>query len=462
MSTGTRIKEGSKVAVLGLGVSGRAAVHFCLACGAEVIVSDMRPAAQFERDEGELLERTGIAWEAGEHTFQFLSQADLVLVSPGVDLLDPLILQLKDADISISGELGAVADKIDIPVVAVTGTNGKTTVTTLIGEILEKAGKKVYVGGNIGTPLYNYFLKKEKYDLIVAELSSFQLETAGDFAPDVGVLLNITPDHLDRHRTMEHYIAAKMQLFRNQSEDGVAVVNGDDPHCRDLDPGFRAQIQTFGAGLYNNLVIEERGLVVNKSETQEIYAFGPERPLTGFQAQNYGAAILALNAMECPQEIIARGLEDFTPPAHRLEFVVEADGVRYYDDSKATNTGAVVGALSRLDSSVVLIAGGRDKGDDYRLLVKSVREKVKRLVLIGEAAEKIGDVLGGVVAIDRVDSMEEAVQTAAAAASAGDSVLLSPACASFDMFRSYSHRGEVFRQAVLKHCGKTMPGCREA
>lgn len=452
MTSGTGITRGSRVAVLGLGVSGRSAVRYALECGAEVMVSDMRQANQFETEEREFLERTGINWEAGRHTLQFLSKADLVLASPGVDLQDPLITELRGAGVKISGELGVVADRLDIPVVAVTGTNGKTTVTTLIGEILKKSGKKVFVGGNIGTPLYNYFTQKEKHDLIVVELSSFQLETAGTFAPNVGVLLNITPDHLDRHRTMEHYIDAKMQLFRNQSESDVAVVNGDDLNCRNMDPDFRAVITSFGTGSYNDLVIEDGRLRINKTGDREEYEFGAEVALSGFQAKNFAAAVLALRAVGCSQKQIIQGVEEFCPPPHRLEFVTEKAGVRFYDDSKATNTGAVVGALCNLDSPVILIAGGRDKGDDYGLLAKSVKEKVKQLVLIGEAAEKIEEALGGIVEIIRAESMEEAVNAAATVACPGDSVLLSPACASFDMFRSYSHRGEVFKGAVRQYC----------
>ena len=240
MKTESLIYPGVKVAVMGLGVTGRAAVRYSLHCGAEVFVSDMRPKQRFLAEEGEFLAASDVQWEAGGHSREFLCGVDVLLVSPGVDLNLPLIKTLQSDGVNVVGEFAVAAGHIDVPVVAVTGTNGKTTVTTLIGEIFKGAGRKVFVGGNIGTPLYEYLLDPQDYDIVVAEVSSFQLESAGDFAPDVGLLLNITPDHLDRHLSMEKYVQAKMQLFVHQRPEDVAIINGDDPLC--LAPSTRGAV----------------------------------------------------------------------------------------------------------------------------------------------------------------------------------------------------------------------------
>lgn len=452
MTTTHHIHSGCKVAVIGLGISGRAAVRYALARGAEVRVSDTRPSAEFEKVEAQFLQETGVEFEAGGHSLGFLQNSELAIVSPGIDLDMPLIHDLKRAGARITGELGVVAGDLDIPVIAVTGTNGKTTVTTLIGEILAGSGKKVFVGGNIGTPLYEYALGSEKFDFIVAELSSFQLENMGDFSPHVGVLLNISPDHLNRHRTMENYVAAKMNLFVNQKETDFAVVNGDDSFSQNLDPEFLAHFTSFGSGSYNDVIIEDNKFIFGKSGEQGAIEIATTGLTSGFQAQNYAAALLALQAVGCSSEQVVQGLKDFCPLPHRLELVGESAGVSFYNDSKATNTGAVVGALANFESPVILIAGGRDKGDDYSLLATSVKKKVKRLVVIGEAADLLEAALGDVVETVGAVSMEEAVRLAMAVAKPGDVVLLSPACASFDMFSGYAERGRVFTNTVQQLC----------
>lgn len=448
------IESGDKVAILGLGVSGKAAAKYVLACGAEVIVSDLRPEAQFFSEEKSFLEQTQVIWESGGHSIDFLVAADTIIASPGVDLNGSLLRELKSRGVRIVGELAVVANQFDIPVLAVTGTNGKTTVTTLIGEILREAGKEVFIGGNIGTPLYEYFLSKKKYDFIVAELSSFQLENAGDFSPDIGVLLNISPDHLDRHGTLEEYVAAKMNLFAHQKKGDLCIINGDDPYCRNLESGLQCTVQSFGQTSRNTLLIQDDRFVMRVNGQKEVYQF-PKGPVgdffTGFHLQNYGAAALALHAAGCSLEEIMEGFKRFKRPLHRLALVGESvDGVKYFNDSKATNTGAVLAALGTFETSVVLIAGGRDKGDDYSLLLEAVKEKVSTLILLGEAAALIERDLGNVTDVIKVATMEEAVAVATQKAVPGEVVLLSPACASFDMFTSYSHRGDVFSQAVRK------------
>ncbi len=449
MKNNKLIYPGVKVAVMGLGVSGRAAVRYALYCGAEVLVSDRRPEQQFLAEEAELLALANIEWEAGGHSRDFLGRVDLILVSPGVDLHLPLMQTLKDDGVTIVGEFAVAAGQIEVPVVAVTGTNGKTTVTTLIGEIFASTGKRVFVGGNIGTPLYEYLLNPGDYDIVVAEISSFQLESAGQFSPDVGVLLNITPDHLDRHSTMAQYVQAKMQLFAHQRPGAIAIINGDDPLCSQLPAGLASLVQTFGTSDGCTASISDNLITLTTDGTKEEYRLEGTGFVNTITLMNYAAAILALRSQGCTFLQVQAGLKSFRPLPHRIEFVAEINRVAYYNDSKATNTGAVIGALAQFSKNVILLAGGRGKDDDFRLLRESVAAKVKLLIVFGETAGLLKEALADVVNIIAVASMAEAVKTAAKNALAGDVILLSPACASFDMFTSYGHRGNEFKKAVL-------------
>jgi len=449
MKKAAMIHPGTKVAVIGLGISGRAAVKYARQCGAEVRVSDSRPEQRFLVEEQSFLTATNVIWEAGGHTLEFLRQADLVLVSPGVNLESPVMRDLRNAGIPLVGELAVAAGLIEVPVVAVTGTNGKTTVTTLIGELLQGSGKRVFVGGNIGTPLYEFLCRPTEYDIVVVEVSSFQLESAGSFAPDVGILLNITPDHLDRHGSLEKYAQVKMQLFMHQKPGDIAVVNGEDRLCADLPGGAQAEIRSFGHTERDAAVITHDGICLKVLDEVEEYPLADTVLGNSVGLQNSAAAILAVRALGCTKEQIMAGLQAFRLSPHRIEFVAEVDGVSYYNDSKATNTGAVIAALRQFSGNVILIAGGRDKGDDYRLLRESVAARVRQLIVIGESAGLLADALADVVALVRAGSMREAVGYAAAAGRKGDVVLLSPACASFDMFTSYGHRGNEFKKEVL-------------
>lgn len=434
---------------MGLGVSGRAAVRYALHRGAEVAVSDTRSKTRLLQEEADLLASGSIDVEAGGHSFDFLAQRDLVLISPGIDYELPLLQQLRRAGVPVYGELAVADGEIAVPVVAVTGTNGKTTVTTLIGQILTEAGKRVFVGGNIGTPVYEYLRNPGGYDVVVVEVSSFQLESAANFAPTVGVLLNISPDHLDRHQTLEHYLQVKMRLFANQQQGQFAVVYGDDPLCRRLPPDGETLRYTFGQGEGNDACISKHTITLRlEGEKQEYLLSGPGWS-GNIAGMNCGAAILAATLLGCDEAAIRKGLDKFKPLPHRIEFVADVNGVSYYNDSKATNTGAVIAALQQFDCKVVLIAGGRDKGDDFRLLRKCISDRVHRVIALGEASGLLEDALGDLVTMTRAASMEKAVRTAADAADWGDVVLLSPGCASFDMFESYVHRGEVFKQEVL-------------
>ena len=447
-----RIESGQRAVVLGMGVSGRAAVKFLLSLGVEVSVSDTRDFTDLSEADREYLQQHKITFEGGGHSEEFLSRNDCIVISPGIPTDLPLLQQMRLKKIPVLGELALAAPYLTEPVVAVTGTNGKTTVTALIGELLAASGKKVFVGGNIGTPILDYLRSGEKADVVVLELSSFQLESAGSFCPHIGLLLNISPDHLDRHGSMAKYIAAKMKLFTHQKVDDKAILCADDPLHRQIRPLLTGQeVYCFGKRVNTcaaswdgkNITIDLQG------EKKEQFSLVGTRLDSHTGLLNAQAAVLAVSLLGCKRKAIEGGLQQFEPADHRLQHVRDLDGVPYYDDSKATNTGAVCSALASFPGNVILIAGGRDKGEDYTVLAELLRKKVKELILLGEAADSIATAVGDAAVIRRAASMEEAVSLAAALAAPGDVVLLAPACASFDMFDNYGHRGDVFSQAVM-------------
>lgn len=437
------------VAIMGFGISGQAAMRYALARGARVCVSDSRDARQFADLFAEELEQLDVIWEAGGHTHQFFDDVDLVIVSPGISKWQPVLHAVMERGVPCLGELAIATPEIDVPVVAITGTNGKTTVTTLVGDLLRQAGKKVFVGGNIGTPLLQYLLADEKADILVLELSSFQLQFAGNFAPDVAVLLNITPDHLDHHLDMNEYIEAKMQIFARQDKEATAILCTDDQICADRAQHIKSRLFTYGHG--SSCFAKIAGSIITMSwrDTYEQYDLMGSRLDFPIGLSNSAAALLAARSLGMEQQKLLKGLRDFIPLHHRLELVRELDGIRYVNDSKATNTGAVNAALLQTSGQVVLIAGGRHKGEDYVQLRDVVQNVARHIILIGEAAPLIEAALKDGNTIHRADSMEAAVELGQRLARPGDTVLLSPACSSFDMFTSYSHRGEVFTRAVM-------------
>lgn len=450
--------QGSTTAVVGFGRAGQAVCRYLAACGARVLVSDMRRLDELSNAERELLERCSAGFEGGGHSTEYLSAAEKVILSPGVDYRHPALEHLRRTKIEILGELGLAADKFRAPVIAVTGTNGKTTVTELIGSMLQAAGKRVFVGGNIGTPIGEYLLAQQECDVIVLELSSFQLELAGDFVPEVGVLLNISPDHLDRHQNLDNYAAAKLRMFQGVPENTRCVVNDDDQLCKRYleEAGIRGCAR-FGFNQDCEAVIEQTGptgvsgearITLFRNGARQVFDLSnsPMANLSGLL--NGAAALLAISRFNLEQSVLELALRSFVPGNHRLQKVAEIDGVVYIDDSKATNTGAVINGINQVGGRVILIAGGRDKGDDYRLLRNAVAAHVKHLILIGEASDKLGQALADLAPIDYPASMGEAVVRAAAAAKPGDTVLLSPACASFDMFENYQQRGVSFSNEV--------------
>ncbi|WP_457574203.1 UDP-N-acetylmuramoyl-L-alanine--D-glutamate ligase [Desulfolithobacter sp.] len=460
---------GTKAVVIGLGSSGLATVRFLRQLGASVVVSESRPVEALDRADLSLLDRLGVELESGGHTRKCLEDADLVVPSPGVPLDLDVLVFARERGIPVVGELALASGRLEMPVIAVTGSNGKTTVTGLIGTLLETGGLQPFVGGNIGRPLLEIFLsaeetKKEKgqekrnFQVAVLELSSFQLELSGDFRPDIGVLLNLSADHLDRHGTMERYAAAKARLFTWQRAGDTAILGIDDPLVMETRVPADVSVLGFGEKESAQARVLPDGVwlhgVIRGKMIDETYPLAGTRLSSRINRFNAAAAILAVRVAGCPPHVIAEGLQRFIPPAHRMAEVATVNGVRFINDSKATNSGAVIAALESCDGPVVLICGGRSKERDFRGLRESVAARVEHLVLIGEAAEALEEALGDLVPSVRAATMEEAVEKAAALAGPGDTVLLSPACASFDMFAGYGQRGEVFENAV-----RALQGC---
>jgi UDP-N-acetylmuramoylalanine--D-glutamate ligase len=440
-----------RVLVVGLGRSGVASALFLRAHGAKVTVSDSKPEDQLRNEIPALLDH-GIAVETGRHGERTFQNQDLIVVSPGVPVDAQPLTQARALGETVIGEIELASAFLSGPVVAITGSNGKTTTTTLVGEILAKSGIKTLVGGNIGTPAISLVEKATPETAIVLEVSSFQLETIRSFRPRISVILNITPDHLDRHRTFQTYLDAKARVFENQRADDFAILNADDATCVQLAPRIRAQVFWFsrkreveqGAILRNGQILFRSG-----QTEQEIMPVG-EVPLKGaHNVENVLAAICAAALMGCGAERIRSAVRDFKAVEHRLEFVASIRGVDYVNDSKATNVDATIKALESFPANIHLILGGKDKGSDYTVLNDLLRQRVKSVYTIGAAADKIQSQIRGATSIVSSGTIETAVKRAAATAQPGDVVLLAPACASFDQFKNYEHRGKVFKELVL-------------
>jgi UDP-N-acetylmuramoylalanine--D-glutamate ligase len=445
-----------RVLVVGLGRSGTAAARLCASRGARVTVTDRRPAGELGAAATEL--PTEIARELGGHRRESFVGADLVVLSPGVPEI-PELAAARAAGVTITGELELASRFVSSTLVAITGTNGKSTTTTLVGEMLKATGRPTFVGGNLGEPL------AEAVDTpagapggyCVVEVSSFQLETAETFHPHVAVLLNITADHLDRYDGMDGYAITKARIFAKQTPDDFAVVNLDDPLAVRASDGIAARRVGFSVGEQ----LAEGGFGTDNVLTLSLPGQPPEAYRVGLpwlagQRHNQANAVAALVAARlagATREQALSGLNAFRPLAHRMELVADAGGVMYYDDSKGTNVGAVVAALDGFPRPVVLIAGGRDKGGDYAPLADTLRRVGRAAVLIGEAADKMQAAFAGVLPVERAATMDDAVAAARRLAQSGDAVVLSPACSSFDMFRDYAHRAEAFRDAVRRIAG---------
>lgn len=445
-----QLQSGMQAVVIGLGAAGLSTVKYLLSRGVKVAISDRCDLDQIDPENLQFLQQAQVRLETGGHSAAFLAGADVVIPGPGVPLNLPILKSARDQGIPIVGELALAAGQYQVPVIAVTGSNGKTTVTSLIGALLQAAGKVPFVGGNIGTPLLDYFTAPGTYGTVVLELSSFQLDLAGDFRPDFGLLLNISPDHLDRHGSLAAYTAAKMNIFRAQVAGDTAILGGDDPVADAAPLNSGVSNFRFGRNSQCTAQIVDGSVVVRLAGEADVYNLECTKLHSSVNQLNAAAAILAATLCGCSRAAIATGLASFEPPPHRMAEVAEIAGVRFINDSKATNVGALQAALSGCTAPVILIAGGRDKGSDYNLLQDVVRCKVKHLVLVGEAAGLMQAALGTVVGTERAITMEDAVRKAMAAAVGGDLVLLAPGCASYDMFSGYEERGRIFTECVQR------------
>ena len=446
---------GKKVLIIGAARSGIAAAKFLAERGAIVALNDEKPIEKWPESSLALIHR-GVGLLPGEPPMWLLDQLDLVVVSPGVPSTIIPIRYAERAGAEVIGEVELAYRYLKGRIIAITGSNGKTTTTSLIGELLRDGGFNVQVGGNIGQALISMVESSREDGWTVAELSSFQLETIKQFHATIAVGLNVTPNHMDRYENFNGYAAAKHRIFMNQTAADFAVLNADDPTVSSWKSGLKAQVIEFSVRkeLERGVFLKSDELITRTTENESVVLKPSEMKLRGLHnVENVAAAIAAGMAAGASLESMRETVKRFNPVEHRLEFVCELDGVKFYNDSKATSVDATLKALEAFASEpgqVVLILGGRGKKAPYAPLAELVRTKVRKLVLIGEDAETIERELGQYANVERASDMHDAVNRSFAAAESGDVVLLAPACASFDMFESFEHRGTIFKGEVTK------------
>ena len=453
------ILDGAAVVVVGGARTGISAARFLAGRGARVTLTDM---AELTAKEAELsrLRDLGVVTDLGRHDRKTFFGADLIVLSPGVPLFAEPVAEASKRGVRIIGEVELAFRFLDAPIIAVTGTNGKTTTTALLGDILAACGKEVLVGGNIGTPLIDFVPDSGKVagpvDYIVAEISSFQLEAIETFDPRVALLLNITPDHLDRYRSYEEYIAAKLEIFTNQTVRDIAVLNRDDELVTARTRHIAARRLYFSRAHREpgGVWYDGTGIVSTIDGANDVYNPRESRLAGVHNIENMMAAVAGAAAVGCRGDGVDKAIRDFVPHAHRLQHVLTTpSGVSFYDDSKATNVGAAVKSIESFAGGLHVIVGGVDKGGSYAPLKEALRKRARGLYLIGEAAPVIERELSGIVPIASVGTIQEAVRLAGERAKSGDTVLLAPACSSFDQYRNYQERGEDFIRNVKRFFG---------
>ena len=441
-----------KVLVFGSGISGIGASRLLEQTGADVILYDGNTALDKQKMREQLGEGTKVEILLGELPDNVMSSLDLVVMSPGVPTDLPIVNQMREMGISIWGEIELAYTYSKGDVLAITGTNGKTTTTALLGEIMKAYKESVFVVGNIGNPYTTEALNMSEDSVAVAEVSSFQLETIQNFRPRVSAILNLTPDHLNRHHTMEAYIKAKEDIAKNQTEEDTCVLNYEDEVTRKFGENVRAKVLYFSSqrklekGIYL-----ENGNIILKDEEEVLVCNVKELKLLGtHNYENVMAAVAMAAAYGVPMESIRKTVKEFAGVAHRIEFVCEKQGVAYYNDSKGTNPDAAIKGIQAMNRPTILIGGGYDKDSEYDEWIQAFDGKVKLFVLLGQTREKIAETARklGFEQIVFADSMEEVVEISAKAAEPGDAVLLSPACASWGMFKNYEERGDKFKELV--------------
>ncbi|MFA7705541.1 MAG: UDP-N-acetylmuramoyl-L-alanine--D-glutamate ligase [Candidatus Omnitrophota bacterium] len=412
----TKYFKGKKITIVGLARSGLACANLLHSLGASVRVTDINVNMQ-TRASVLMLSSTDIQVELGTHSPDFIKNADLIVVSPGVPANAQPISWAKEFAKPVISEIELASMLCPSEIIAVTGSNGKTTVTTLIGKVLEKSGKNVFVCGNIGKPFSGEVAKMNKGDFVVLEVSSFQLETINNFKPKIAVILNLTPNHLDRYNNIQEYLDAKKRIFMNQDRHDFLVLNADDPLLRDVVSSLKPKVVFFS---------KQGGLNPNQNAVIEI------------------GKILKIK-----MEVMLSVFRDFKGLEHRMEEVAEIRGVKFINDSKATTADSAIWAINNISAPIILIAGGRHKGINYKVILEAARNKVKQAFLIGEARDIIAAELSGEIPVEKVDSLKEAIIKSYGQAKPGDYVLFSPMCSSFDMFKDYEQRGVAFKKTVL-------------
>lgn len=451
---------GDAILIIGAARSGVASAEYLLSIGKQIVISDMN--TKLAEDVETQLGHASVSYVWGKQPDVAALQPELIVMSPGVPLSIPPVVKARELGIPVISEPELAFRYSDVPFVAITGTNGKTTTTTLTAFLLEKEGRKVVAGGNIGLPLISQCPQMSANDIVVAEMSSFQLESVDSFCPKVAVVMNLTPDHLDRHKTMEAYAAAKANIFKNQGPEEYLLLNKDDAIVAAMAAGAKSHVYYFSQQeiLDEGIWLEDGNLVyrLDKNGAPQVLIPAAEIGIVGSHNwQNAMAASLAAILMGQQPEIIAERLRAFKGVAHRMEPVATIDGVLYVNDSKGTNPDSTEKALGSYgERPIVLIAGGRNKGSDMAVLVPLMRAHCRGVVLVGEATGDFIDAFERTGYTDYVcaDSFEDAVAKAREMAQSGDVVLLSPACASWDMFDNFEQRGDLFKELVKDYAAK--------
>jgi UDP-N-acetylmuramoylalanine--D-glutamate ligase len=442
--------KGQKIIVIGMGKTGIASARFLGKQGAKVVVTDEKPFDQWGVEFEQIAKEKWL--EVGDYNnVDILENANMVVPSPGIPPDNKLLVEAVKKNISIVSEIELAYLFIKVPIIAVTGTNGKTTTTTLLGKILQRSGKKVFVGGNIGNPLIEYAETTQKDDFIVAEISSFQLQWVEKFRPFIAVLLNITCDHINYHGSFDEYRRIKARVFANQTKADFAILNAADKEQNGMSDSIKARIVKFSS----KEVLPEGIFVTNKNIVLKMPDMDKENyPLKiinlpgSHNVENVMAAIMAARFCGCGQEDIIAALSAFRGLPHRIEFAGEKNSVKFYDDSKGTNVGSVLRALETFDKPVILLLGGRDKDGDFESLRPLLKTKTKEVILFGEARDRIASLIGRDMPIFKKTKLQDAIESAYKDAGPGDVVLLSPGCASFDEFANYKERGNYFKDVV--------------
>ncbi|MEN6420734.1 MAG: UDP-N-acetylmuramoyl-L-alanine--D-glutamate ligase [Smithella sp.] len=442
--------NGKKIVVIGMGKTGIASAAFLGKKGAQVTVTDEKSPDKWNVEFEKIAREKWL--EVGEYgNVSILKDAEMVVPSPGIPPDNKLLVAALKNNISVVSEIELAYWFIKVPIIAVTGTNGKTTTTTLLGEILQRSGKKVFVGGNIGNPLIEYAETSQNDDFIVAEISSFQLQWIEKFRPFIAVLLNITSDHINYHGSFAEYGRIKSRIFANQTKNDFAILNAEDDEQKKMAGSVHARIAKFSSKniLSEGIFVEDKNIVLSMPETgEEKYPLNMINLPGAHNVENVMAAIAAARLCGCGRADIIKAIGAFRGLPHRIEFVREKNSVKFYDDSKGTNVGSVLRALETFAQPVILLLGGRDKEGDFDSLRPLLKTKVKKMILFGEARERIASLIGEDVPFLKKTKLREAVESAYRDAVPGDVILLSPGCASFDEFTNYKERGNFFKEVV--------------